>query len=80
MQGSVAILVDGSPFVTLGPAYFSTMFQSTDDYYARPLIATLTRILRYAAFFYGHFNARTLCGHFNVSSGNDTDYFISEHY
>lgn len=51
MQGSVAILVDGSPFVTLGPSYFSTMFQSTDDYYARPLIATLTRILRYAAFF-----------------------------
>ena len=51
MQGSVAILVDGSPFVTVGPAYFATMFQITDDYYSRPFIATLTRILRYASFF-----------------------------
>jgi spore germination protein KA len=50
MQGSVAILFDGSPFVTVGPAYFITMFQITDDYYSRPLIATLTRILRYASF------------------------------
>ena len=51
MQGSVAILVDGSPFVTVGPAYFATMFQITDDYYSRPFIATLMRILRYASFF-----------------------------
>ena len=51
MQGSIAILVDGSPFVTLGPSYFVGMFQITDDYYARPFIATLTRILRYIAFF-----------------------------
>lgn len=50
MQGSLAILVDGSPFVTVGPAYFATMFQITDDYYSRPLIATLTRLLRYASF------------------------------
>ena len=50
IQGSLAILVDGSPFVTVGPAYFATMFQITDDYYSRPLIATLTRLLRYASF------------------------------
>ena len=51
MQGGIVILFDGSPFVTIGPAYFATMFQATDDYYSRPLIATLMRILRYASFF-----------------------------
>ena len=51
MQGEIAIFVDGSPFVTTGPAYFASMFQVTDDYYSRPFIATVTRLLRYAAFF-----------------------------
>ena len=51
MQGEIAIFVDGSPFVTIGPAYFASMFQVTDDYYSRPFIATATRLLRYAAFF-----------------------------
>ncbi|MDE5977298.1 MAG: spore germination protein [Turicibacter sp.] len=50
MQGNVLILFDGSPFVTIGPAYFASMFQATDDYYSRPLISILTRILRYASF------------------------------
>lgn len=37
--------------MTTGPAYFASMFQVTDDYYSRPFIATVTRLLRYAAFF-----------------------------
>ena len=50
MQGSVLILVDGSPFVITGPIYFATMFQTTDDYYNRPVIATWQRWLRYFSF------------------------------
>lgn len=50
MQGSVLILVDGSPFVITGPIYFATMFQATDDYYSRPVIATWQRWLRYFSF------------------------------
>lgn len=50
MEGGVAILVDGSPFAILGPIHFATMFQSVDDYYARPVIATFQRLIRYFAF------------------------------
>lgn len=50
MQGSIAILVDGSPFVILGPIHFATMFQTVDDYYARPMIASFQRLIRYFSF------------------------------
>ena len=50
MQGAVAILVDGSPFAILGPIHFATMFQSVDDYYSRPAIATFQRLIRYFSF------------------------------
>ena len=52
MQGSVAIFIRWIPFVTVGPAYFITMFQITDDYYSRPLIATLTRIFVMLLFYW----------------------------
>ena len=50
VQGGVVILVDNTPFQILAPSYFVMNFQTTDDYYNRPIIATITRLLRYLAF------------------------------
>jgi spore germination protein KA len=47
LEGRVAILVDGTPFVLLVPAIFSQFFQSAEDYYQRSDISTLLRALRY---------------------------------
>ncbi|SFM08538.1 spore germination protein KA [Paenibacillus sp. 1_12] len=51
LEGRVAILVDGTPFVLLVPALFVHFFQSSEDYYQRFDIATLLRLLRYISFF-----------------------------
>ena len=50
LEGRVAILVDGTPFVLLVPAFFITFFQSAEDYYQRADIATLLRLIRFLAF------------------------------
>ncbi|MGG1516334.1 spore germination protein [Paenibacillus oryzisoli] len=51
LEGRVAILVDGTPFVLLAPALFVQFYQSAEDYYQRAEFATLIRILRYICFF-----------------------------
>lgn len=51
LEGRVAILVDGTPFVLIVPALFVQFFQSNEDYYQRADIGTLVRVLRYFAFF-----------------------------
>ncbi|MDQ0862240.1 spore germination protein KA [Bacillus sp. V2I10] len=51
LEGRIAILVDGTPFVLLVPAIFTQFFQSAEDYYQRADIASLVRILRYLSFF-----------------------------
>ncbi len=51
LEGRIAILVDGTPFVLLVPALFVQFFQSAEDYYQRAEFATLIRILRYICFF-----------------------------
>lgn len=51
LEGKVAILVDGTPFVLLIPALFVQFFQSAEDYYQRADISTLLRMLRFLAFF-----------------------------
>lgn len=50
LEGKVAILVDGTPFVLLVPALFVQFFQSAEDYYQRADISTLLRMLRYISF------------------------------
>lgn len=50
LEGRVAILVDGTPFVLLVPALFIQFFQSAEDYYQRADISTLLRMLRFVAF------------------------------
>ncbi|MGO0063244.1 spore germination protein [Brevibacillus fluminis] len=51
LEGRVAIVVDGTPFVLTVPALFVEFFQSADDYYQRSDISTLLRFLRLLCFF-----------------------------
>lgn len=51
LEGKVAILVDGTPFVLLAPTVFVSFFQSAEDYYQRADISTLLRGIRFLAFF-----------------------------
>ncbi len=50
-EGRVAILIDGTPNVLIVPHLFIENFQNMDDYTTRPYFATLTRWLKYVAFF-----------------------------
>jgi len=50
LEGRVAILVDGTPFVLLAPALFVQLFQAAEDYYGRSGVSSALRILRYACF------------------------------
>lgn len=50
-EGRVAILVDNTPFALLIPITIGTILQSSEDYYNRWLLATLVRLVRYAAVF-----------------------------
>ncbi|KQL36123.1 spore germination protein [Psychrobacillus sp. FJAT-21963] len=50
LEGRIAILVDGTPFVLIVPALFIQFFQSSEDYYQRADIASLIRLLRFFAF------------------------------
>lgn len=51
LEGRVAILCDGSPFVLTVPFIFMEYFQATEDYYNRYLYSSFNRILRYFGFF-----------------------------
>lgn len=51
MQGKVAILLDGTPFVLVVPVTLGSLLHSPEDYYERWLIGTLLRILRFFAAF-----------------------------
>ncbi len=50
-EGRVAIIVDNSPFVLIMPVTFTAFFQSAEDYYIRPFVATAIRLLRIIAIF-----------------------------
>lgn len=51
LEGRVAVLVDGTPFVITVPYFFLENFQAPDDYYINKYYANFTRILRWLAFF-----------------------------
>lgn len=51
LEGRIAILVDGSPFVLVVPALFINFFQANEDYYTRFHVSSLLRTLRFLAFF-----------------------------
>ncbi|HHW48787.1 MAG TPA: spore germination protein [Clostridiaceae bacterium] len=50
LEGRAAIVVDGTPFVLIVPMLFIESFQSGEDYYARPFLASIMRIIRFLSF------------------------------
>jgi spore germination protein KA len=46
LEGRVAVVIDGTPFVMTMPMFFIESFQTAEDYYNRPYFASLTRMLR----------------------------------
>lgn len=51
LEGSVAIISDGSPNVLTAPNLFIENLHSAEDYYIRPQLATFLRILRLISLF-----------------------------
>ncbi|QED46751.1 spore germination protein [Cytobacillus dafuensis] len=51
MEGRVAILLDGSPFVLIAPVTFGMLLQSPEDYYERWIPGSLIRMLRFITAF-----------------------------
>ncbi|MDQ0116131.1 spore germination protein [Paenibacillus harenae] len=51
LEGHVAVIVDGTPFVLLLPVTFFKFFQSSEDYYQRYDISSFLRIIRLFSFF-----------------------------
>ena len=47
VQGKVAIVLDGTPFVLIAPVTFGNTLQSPEDYYERWMVGSLIRVLRY---------------------------------
>ncbi|GIO15217.1 spore germination protein KA [Cohnella xylanilytica] len=50
LEGRIAILIDGTPFVLVAPTTFFMFFQSAEDYYQNFQFAIFIRALRYVAF------------------------------
>jgi len=50
LEGQIAIIVDGTPFVLLAPVTFNRFFQSSEDYYQRFDIASFLRLIRFGSF------------------------------
>lgn len=49
MEGKVAILIDGTPYVLSVPAMFVTFLHAAEDFYQRADISTLLRLIRFLA-------------------------------
>lgn len=56
LEGRVAILTDGTPFVLTVPYLFIEAFQSSEDYYSRPYYASIVRLVRFVAYFVSVFS------------------------
>lgn len=52
MEGRIAILVDGTPWVLIVPAVFFQFLTSVGDYYSNYVFASFVRILRFVAFIF----------------------------
>jgi spore germination protein KA len=50
LDGKIAIIVDGSPFVLIIPAVLTDFFQSSEDYYQPFLMSSFIRLIRYISF------------------------------
>src|SRR5690606_8710897 len=47
LEGRVAIITDGTPFAIIAPTTLYSLMQASEDYYARFMIGTVVRWLRY---------------------------------
>lgn len=52
MDGKIAIMVDGTPFVILAPTTLGDFMQAGDDYYENWIVGSLLRMTRYFAAFF----------------------------
>ncbi len=52
LEGRVALLCDGTPFVLTFPYLFLENFQANEDYYKNFIFASIDRIMRYTAYFF----------------------------
>ncbi|MFG1732730.1 spore germination protein [Paenibacillus sp. 843] len=50
LEGQVAILIDGSPFVLIAPVTFFKFLHSSEDYYQRYDLSTFLRAIRFVSF------------------------------
>ncbi len=50
LEGRAAILVDGTPFALAVPMLFIESFQIGEDYYSRPFLASIMRIIRFLSY------------------------------
>ncbi|MCO1603278.1 spore germination protein [Desulfosporosinus nitroreducens] len=50
LEGRVAILIDGTPFVLTVPMLLIESFQCSEDYYSRPYFVSFIRMIRYLAY------------------------------
>lgn len=50
-EGKVGVLIDGTPFALLVPAFFIENFNTVDDYANRPYYALYVRCIKYLSFF-----------------------------
>jgi spore germination protein KA len=50
LEGKIAIIVDGSPFVLIVPVVFTDFFQSSEDYFQPYLMSSFIRVVRYVSF------------------------------
>ncbi len=51
LEGRVAIVVDGTPFVLTAPGLFVEFLQASEDYYHNFFVSSFIRLTRYIAFF-----------------------------
>ena len=51
LEGRVAVICDGSPYVVTAPVLFTDFLQASDDYYQSFFISSLMRLIRYIALF-----------------------------
>ncbi len=51
LEGRVAIIIDGTPFVMTVPMFFIESFQTSEDYNINPFFSSFLRLLRYLSFF-----------------------------
>ncbi|WP_123054892.1 spore germination protein [Clostridium sp. JN-1] len=51
MEGRIAFLLEGTPYVTTYPTTFIEFFQTVEDYYGRTMQTLLVRLLRFIAAF-----------------------------